>query len=382
MSRWINQLLVAVLVIAAGGVGFWLGHDARPNAQASEAATAQVAEDAPVAAVQTQPLAVATIANVDEAYGTIQSAPGSSATITAPFDAVVQQVTATPGMTVAESAPLLTVGPTPEALLQLKQASDAVAAADRNVEDVRRRLTEQLATNAELLTAEQAQQTAKTQLASLQQRGVGEPRQITTSTAGTVDVVSVSVGQVVAAGAPLATIATNKEVEALIGLESSLAAKVKPGDAVTLRDIHAAADAPPTHGTVRLIAPQLNPQTRLRDVFVTLAAGESALPGTFVVARVETESQSGLAVPRSAVTPDDEDNVLFVVQDGKAVRRIVTITLTGRDSLLVASDDLHAGDAIVTDGNAELGDGMAVRVEPPKASTEPTTAPATSPEEK
>ena len=385
MSRWVNWLnhtLIAGLVIATGGIGFWLGRDSRAIAPAgSETASSQPSEvdaAAPVAAVNTQTLVVGTVTRVAEAYGTIQAAPGSSVSLSAPFDAIVQRVLVTPGAAVVADTPVIEIGPTAELKLQFKQAQDAVSAADKVLQQIRQRLTEQLATNADVTTAEQAQQTAATQLASLKQRGIGETRVLPAGVAGLVGQVSAQPGQVVTAGTPLATVESNRTFEALVGLEPVDAVLVKVGSHVTLKDVHAAADAPEVTGTVRLVAAQINPQTRLRDASVTLPPDADLPPGAYVIAQVDTTSADGLVAPRSSVMPDDDAQVLFTVTDGKARRHVVEVQFRGRDTVLVKSDDLHEGDTIVTGGNLELEDSMAVRFEPSDAdaATRPATAPA------
>jgi membrane fusion protein (multidrug efflux system) len=61
------------------------------------------------------------------------------------------------------------------------------------------------------------------------------------------------------------------------------------------------------------------------------------------------------------VLPDGGKHVLFTVKDGKAVKHEVKPGL-GTDQLLeVAGGGLQAGDLVVTLGNYELEDGMAVQ---------------------
>jgi hypothetical protein len=57
---------------------------------------------------------------------------------------------------------------------------------------------------------------------------------------------------------------------------------------------------------------------------------------------------------------------MFTVKNGKAVRHEVNVGITSGDSVEVSADDLAAGDAVVTLGNYELDDGMAIQA-PEKA---------------
>jgi len=68
-----------------------------------------------------------------------------------------------------------------------------------------------------------------------------------------------------------------------------------------------------------------------------------------------------LVVPRSAVLPDDDKQVLFTVKDGKAVRHEIKTGLVTDELVEVIGDNLHAGDSVVTLGNYELEDGMEIQ---------------------
>jgi multidrug efflux pump subunit AcrA (membrane-fusion protein) len=72
-----------------------------------------------------------------------------------------------------------------------------------------------------------------------------------------------------------------------------------------------------------------------------------------------------IAVPRSAVLRKGQRDYVFVVRDNKAVRAWVD---TGResDTLVEIRTGVAAGDAVVVEGNYELTDGMAVKVEATK----------------
>ena len=380
MNRWVRQLGVGLVAVAAGGIGFWLGHDSNGSAT-SHSTEEHRAEAPPVSAsVKTQPLAMGTVIKTTTAYGTVQVVPGSSSSVSAPADAVVEKVLVTPGTTVARTTPVVALGPTPDAVLLLKQAVDASTAADRAVEDIHRRLTDQLATNADVLAAEQTQKAANTQLASLRERGVGESRDLVAGADGVVVDVTVTAGQVISPASSILTVAPSNRVEAVIGVESEVAERLKVGDAIALRGLHAREQDDDAEGAVRLVAAEVNAQTRLRDVFVTLAAGHTFAAGTFVVADVNVGSASGLVVPRSAVLPDEDESSLFVVRDGKAVNHAVKIVGEGPDQVVVESPDLKTGDIVVVEGNAELEDGMAVRTESASPANQSTTTSA--PEDK
>ena len=86
------------------------------------------------------------------------------------------------------------------------------------------------------------------------------------------------------------------------------------------------------------------------------------LLGEHVQASIDVEKKgNALVAPRSAVLPDGDTQVLFTVRNGKAVRHEMTLGIASGDRVEVTGADLHAGDLVVTLGNYELTDGMAVQ---------------------
>ena len=376
MKYWLNSLLMILLVSAAAAVGFWFGHEtSKSTSEVADATTTQPADEpaAPVASVQTQPLTMGDIRQTLDAYGTIQPVAGAVINIAAPYDARVERVLVTPGSTVEKDAPVAEIGPTAEGQLLFKQAQDALKAADQNLDAVRKRIGEQLATNVELAAAEQARQTAKTQLDSLQQRGEQGNSPVKSPVAGIVTQAIAQPGQVVQAGTVMIVITPPRSLEAILGVEPTVAATLQVGDAVSMRAVHASGEAEPVTGTIRLPGQQIDPQSRLSPVAVSLPADAPLLQGGFVNGEFTVQSAKGLIVPRSAILPDDEDHVLFIVVDGKAVRHVVKLGLSNREQVQVIADDLHEGDAVVVEGNAELEDGIAVEVATP--ATQPADVP-------
>jgi multidrug efflux pump subunit AcrA (membrane-fusion protein) len=70
-----------------------------------------------------------------------------------------------------------------------------------------------------------------------------------------------------------------------------------------------------------------------------------------------------MVVPSNAVLPEDDHYVLFIVQNGRALKRIVTPGLENHTRIEVAGKGLNLGDLVVDIGNYELEDGMAVQAE-------------------
>ncbi len=117
-------------------------------------------------------------------------------------------------------------------------------------------------------------------------------------------------------------------------------------------------------GRVQRVYPELDTRMRSRTVEAVLDQPLELIPGMFARLVVHLASvPDALMVPTEAVlvTPKNE-RILFVVQDGKAVRRKVEtgIEQSGRIQIVTG---LKAGEEVVVAGNEKLKDGVEVRVQ-------------------
>jgi RND family efflux transporter MFP subunit len=128
-------------------------------------------------------------------------------------------------------------------------------------------------------------------------------------------------------------------------------------------------------GRIRRIFPAADSSTRLVPVEVALAGSSSGAVRPGFLARVSfaLAPRSGvLTVPAGAVLEAASGSAVFLVDDGRAVRRRVQRGETYEGRIEITSG-LSPGDTVVVAGNAELRDGAAVRL-----SQSPAPATATS----
>src|SRR5699024_5020813 len=132
------------------------------------------------------------------------------------------------------------------------EAKNTLAAANDTLKHVRNKFKERLATNAELLQAQQAQLTAAAKLKSLKQRGVGQSQTLKATVAGVVNQVNVRQGQIVSAGSPLASIVPRHRIEVKLGVEPEYIPTLKVDQPLRLSNVHAESPSWIT-GHIRLI---------------------------------------------------------------------------------------------------------------------------------
>lgn len=350
-----KKFLVALLVLVGlGGGWYWFKH--------RNAATEETAANQPAARVEVAPLQRQPIARTLDAFGVVGSAPSSDVAISAPFDCLVRAVHVSLGSRVGAGELLLEIDPTPDTKLAVASARTALSLAEKTVVATQERYDLKLATNQDLLAAKQAADDARLKVASFDARGLGGDGRILAATAGVVSRLDLSPGALALTGTVLVTVASADKLEARLGVEIAQLAQVHAGQTVTLVSANRP-NVPPVASKVRAAGGTIDATMGTAEVRVGLPAGATLYFGEHVEAIIVIEQAEDLVAPRSAVLPDGDRQVLFTVKDGKAVRHEVKTGIVAGDRVQVISDDLRAGDSVVTLGNYELTDGMSIQVD-------------------
>ncbi len=142
---------------------------------------------------------------------------------------------------------------------------------------------------------------------------------------------------------------------------------VNEKDVYSLREgqsVRVSADVFPNRqfeGRISYIAPQGNDEHNY-PVEITLSNGNVLKAGTFVNVDFSQKSkQQALQIPRSALVASIKAPYVYVVENGKARQRVITV---GRDfgDTVEVTGGLAAGEQVVTTGQLNLSDGIAVQV--------------------
>lgn len=346
------------MAVALAVGGYWFAAHNKSNA--AETGEAAPATDAgPVAKVSVTPLRAGSIDETFSAFGTVLAAPGEANSASAPFECRVRKVFVSAGLEVATNAPLLEIEASPDTKLQLDQARSERDSATNQLQMLEQRFELKLATKPDLLAAQQRVHDAALRVASLEQRGAGGAQIICATAGGIVSQIFAQPGQIVTAGAVLVETIGANQVAVRLGLETQDAAHLQTGQAVRLLPVNGTQPRP-VAGRVQLITQAVNSQTRLVDIFVKPAADSHLLLNEYVEGQIVIGSANALIVPRAAALPEDDHYVLFTVDKGHAVRHVVTIGFENAQEVQVTGAGLAAGQPVVTVGNSQLQDGMAV----------------------
>jgi membrane fusion protein (multidrug efflux system) len=179
--------------------------------------------------------------------------------------------------------------------------------------------------------------------------------------AGVVSGRYVKVGQNVAQGAKTFRVTDSTPLKASVFVPERELARLAPGQVAT-----AAIDAlggDPFDARVMLVAPAIDPGTATFKVTLEIDDPRGVLkPGMFArVGIVFDRKPEAVLVPRAALVEADGEESLFVVKDGKAVRRTIATGLSDGGNVEVVTG-VAEGDAVVVVGQNGLKDGNPVRV--------------------
>jgi RND family efflux transporter MFP subunit len=175
---------------------------------------------------------------------------------------------------------------------------------------------------------------------------------------GVISARSATVGAVVPAGQELFRLIRKGRLEWRAELAASDLAAVRPGQPVRLTPAGGSA----IQGSVRMLAPTVDPATRNGLVYVDLPTPGAARAGMFASGEFELGSQRALTLPQSAVLQRDGFSQVFVVgADGRVSQRKVTVGRRVGDRIAIGTG-VDAGARVVASGGGFLADGDTVRV--------------------
>jgi membrane fusion protein (multidrug efflux system) len=178
---------------------------------------------------------------------------------------------------------------------------------------------------------------------------------------GTVMKVHVRPGDMAAAKARLIEVADLSSGVMRFAVPEAFTAQVHTGMALEAR-----LDAYPDkvfNGRVIRVYPDIDRRIRTRTVEAKIAGILDVMPGMFARLILKLRQvDDAVVVPLAAlVTTPEGDKVVFVVKDGKALRRKVKTGIEASDRIQVL-EGINSGDKVIVSGHKELKDGVDVRV--------------------
>jgi membrane fusion protein, multidrug efflux system len=244
------------------------------------------------------------------------------------------------------------------------QARNTLALSQRELDRLRQLLSLQLATQAQVDAAGKAVLDATSTLKALdEQGGAALASDLKAPFDGVVTAVPAAEGDRIGAGATVMQLSRTDQLRVQIGLEPSDAWRVHPGTSVKVQAlIGPGGKADAVDGTVSGLQDMVDARTQLLNAVVQLPRSVVAhwVPGMKVKAELDVGRHDGIVVPRAAVLSDAKGTYVYQVEGGVARRMDVVQTFESRDGLVEIRGLKNLALPVVTAGNYELKDGMAV----------------------
>ncbi|TDP71321.1 RND family efflux transporter MFP subunit [Roseateles toxinivorans] len=155
--------------------------------------------------------------------------------------------------------------------------------------------------------------------------------------------------------------------------------RLSSGMAVRVNVSDKASGAAPVNGKVRMVAPTVDPQTRMGLVYVDLDSANSLRAGTFARGEFQLARSQTLSLPQTAVLLRDGFSYVYRVGADNRVTRLKVQTGRRLGDRIEVLGGVDAAAKVVTSGAGFLSEGDAVRVvaapvaPAPVAAAAPTT---------
>ncbi|MGL4825347.1 MAG: efflux RND transporter periplasmic adaptor subunit [Alphaproteobacteria bacterium] len=177
---------------------------------------------------------------------------------------------------------------------------------------------------------------------------------------GTVGLKNVSVGSFIAKNEEILTIVDLNPIYVDFPVPESYGKLLVLGQEVDAT-IEGVSDLP-VSGEIIAIDPKADFLTHSIQVRAELDNGNHALkPGQFARVNLELNKERGVLIPQIAVEREGNQEFVFIVQDGIAIRTEVTIGQK-ENGMVCILDGVKESDWVVTVGQIKIQDGMPVRI--------------------
>ena len=183
---------------------------------------------------------------------------------------------------------------------------------------------------------------------------------------------SVTKGQIISAGSELFRMVRDGRLELDAQVPETELPLVRAGQGAVVTSGQANG---PVSGSVRIVTPQVDAQTRLGIARVSLSAGSGLRPGMFARAEIDVGDAPALSIPASAVVFREGKPGVYLIAANNTVRFTPVTTGERSGQMVVIASGLQAGARVVVQGAGFLGDGDHVTVSAARPAA-PASAPA------
>jgi RND family efflux transporter MFP subunit len=226
-----------------------------------------------------------------------------------------------------------------------------------------------------------SEQTARARVAAAQavldaQQLRGGNTQVLAPDNGVISARNATVGAVVGAGTELFRMIRGGRLEWRAEVTSDEVIRIKPG----ANALVTAASGAQVRGTVRMVAPTVDPLTRNALVYVDLARSPAVKAGMFAQGEFELGATDALTLPQQALVLRDGFTYAMRIEPGNKVTQVKLQTGRRLGDAVEITQGAQAGERYVAGGAAFLADGDTVALVAAAApAAEPNKAVASTP---
>lgn len=165
-------------------------------------------------------------------------------------------------------------------------------------------------------------------------------------------------GQIVQAGTELFRVVRDGRLELDAQVPEAQLTLIRAGMPATIISDQAGE----TSGTVRIVTPEVNAESRLGTARVALSGGSGLRPGMFARARIDVGEAPVLTIPSDAVIFREGRSGVYVIGTDNAVRFTPVATGARTGGMVAIESGLTANQRVVVQGAGFLGEGDHVTV--------------------
>lgn len=291
-------------------------------------------------------------------YGEIERSGDTQIALTAPVEAVVEQIVVPAGAAVTAGQIVARLRPSPASREQLHTAQAEARAAELALARAERLRKDGLSSDAEVESARARSVAVSALNASLRERN--SALMLRATVAGFVDSVAASPGDLVQPGTAIATLTRSDRTRARFGIDPARVSTLVTDMPI---EIHPSDNSPSFTVPIASVSPLVSAQTRLASILADIPASRGLAAGLPLSAKVVTQaSRQTVSVPYAALLDDGGQPFVFVVTKDIAHRHDVTVGAINGPTAAILSG-VQEGDMVVTSGSTALEDGTKVRVQ-------------------
>jgi membrane fusion protein, multidrug efflux system len=219
---------------------------------------------------------------------------------------------------------------------------------------------QKIGTEVQFLQTKTNKESLEKQLASVQEQN--EMTKIKAPVSGTVDEISIKVGENIAPGMPAVRVVNTSDLKLKARVSEAYITRIKKGNKVLVNVSELNRDIP---ATVTFVGRTIDQMSRTFDVEVKIPTDAELRPNmTATVKVVFHEAKDALVIPVNVIQEINNEKVVYIAEakgnKTVAVRKVVTVE--GVYGGLAQIKGLNAGDKLITVGYQGLNDGDYVKI--------------------